>query len=128
MQADTTPFTTPAAGSNRIRISISKAERAISLAGGALLLSSGIRDIARNPVTAFAKALAGGYLLYRGASGQCPLRDAIKRIMEQQPETGAEEEQTRTGPATAAEEQAPRADIVTPPTPPTPPTSPTPDT
>ncbi len=61
------------------RIKIRKVERAISVAGGALLLGSGIRDIKKRPVTAFIKALAGGYLLYRGASGHCPVKDVIVR-------------------------------------------------
>jgi uncharacterized membrane protein len=71
MDAENTPIT----GSSRINIG--KAERIISIAGAALLLTSGARDIRKHPAAAFLKALAGGYLLYRGASGHCPLRTVI---------------------------------------------------
>jgi uncharacterized membrane protein len=85
MDAENTPLTPPATGSNRIYLG--KAERAISLAGAALLLTSGVKDIKKHPFTAFIKAVAGGYLLYRGASGHCPIREAIgKRMAEKQPE------------------------------------------
>jgi uncharacterized membrane protein len=82
MNADKTPHTPPATGSNRI--SLRTGERLLSLAGGAILLRSGLRDMQKRPAAAFIKALAGGYLLYRGASGRCPLRDAISQRMEQQ--------------------------------------------
>lgn len=85
MEAENTPINPPVTGSSRINVS--KAERAISIAGAALLLTSGVKDIKKHPVTAFIKALAGGYLLYRGASGHCPIREAIVKqvVVRQQP-------------------------------------------
>lgn len=73
MDAENTPIT----GSSRINIG--KAERIVSIAGAAMLLTSGARDIRKHPAAAFLKALAGGYLLYRGASGHCALRAAISK-------------------------------------------------
>jgi len=70
MDAEHTPLT---------RINIGKTERILSVAGAALLLTSGLQDIKKRPVTAFVKAVAGGYLLYRGASGHCPLRELISK-------------------------------------------------
>lgn len=84
MDAEHTPLTPPATRSSRINIG--KPERILSVAGAALLLSSGASDIKKRPVTAFVKALAGGYLLYRGASGHCPLRELIgKTKVQKQP-------------------------------------------
>lgn len=75
MDAEHTPPVPPATGSGRINIG--KTERMLSAAGGAFLLTSGIQDIKKHPVTALIKAAAGGYLLYRGASGHCPLKELI---------------------------------------------------
>jgi uncharacterized membrane protein len=80
MDAEQTPNT----GSSRINLG--KTERIISAAGGAFLLTSGAQDIKKHPVTALVKALAGGYLLYRGVSGHCPLRELIgKNQVQKQP-------------------------------------------
>ena len=103
MQTDT-----PSATGNRIRLS--KGERAISITGGALLLSSGLGDIRNSPVSAFIKALAGGYLIYRGASGQCPIQEFISKtmaqmssaqspVMEDEPESRATSEPAENAPA-----------------------------
>jgi uncharacterized membrane protein len=71
MDAEQTPNT----GSSRINLG--KTERALSVAGAALLLAWGARDVKKHPGAAFIKGLAGGYLLYRGVSGNCPLRELI---------------------------------------------------
>jgi uncharacterized membrane protein len=50
-------------------------ERALSLAGGALLALVALR---RSPITLLLAGI-GGYLLYRGATAFCPLWDALGR-------------------------------------------------
>lgn len=58
-------------------INVSWPERLFSATTGALMLSSGLRNMGHNPVGGFFKTLIGGYLLYRGASGNCPAYAAL---------------------------------------------------
>lgn len=54
-------------------------ERIVSAISGLGLLASGIND-ARNSdhkISAAAKIISGGYMIYRAATGYCPLRSAI---------------------------------------------------
>lgn len=52
---------------------IDEQERVYSLLGGGALLMSGLRHLSL-------KRLAiGGYLAYRGATGHCPIRQAIEK-------------------------------------------------
>ena len=60
-------------------INIGQVERIISIAGGALLLMAGLSKIMGNSTGSFLKAVAGGYLLYRGATGHCMVNQAIGR-------------------------------------------------
>ncbi|WP_298733595.1 SRPBCC family protein [uncultured Chitinophaga sp.] len=71
-------------GKSSIRINIRKTERMLSAAGGAFLLTSGVLNMRKHPVMALLKTIAGGYLLYRGATGHCPLRELITKALEQQ--------------------------------------------
>ena len=57
-------------------LNVSKPERIASAVGGGLLISLGVRQ-ASLPGTLL--ALLGGYLVYRGASGYCPLNKALHR-------------------------------------------------
>src|SRR6476661_3344988 len=52
-------------------------ERYASMAIGALMLMSGIRSLLRHPVGGLTKTMAGGLLLYRGASGHCPVYESL---------------------------------------------------
>src|SRR5688572_23115342 len=52
-------------------------ERLISATFGAFLLSSGMSNLFRHPVSGLVKTALGGFLLYRGASGNCPLYSSI---------------------------------------------------
>lgn len=61
----------PLEGSNVVNVS--QNERLISATVGAFLLSSGINNVTRHPLSALLKTAIGGLLLYRGASGHCPL-------------------------------------------------------
>lgn len=65
----------PADGSNIVNVGNN--ERIISAAVGAFLLSSGLGNLTRNPISALIKTALGGALLYRGASGHCPMYSAM---------------------------------------------------
>ncbi|HEX6915732.1 MAG TPA: SRPBCC family protein [Chitinophagaceae bacterium] len=54
-------------------INVSEPERIISATIGALLFTNGIGRLFSSPVSGLLKAAVGGYLLYRGASGNCAL-------------------------------------------------------
>jgi uncharacterized membrane protein len=45
----------------------------ISAAAGAFLLSSGLSNLFKSPISALVRTAIGGVLLYRGASGHCPI-------------------------------------------------------
>jgi len=57
------------------RLNVGRIERAASVAAAALLITSAVRTLGKKPVSASIKLLTGGYLLYRGSSGYCPLYD-----------------------------------------------------
>jgi uncharacterized membrane protein len=58
-------------------VNVGQTERLFSTAMGAFLLSSGIGNLFRHPVNGLLKTAIGGFLLYRGASGNCPLYSAM---------------------------------------------------
>jgi uncharacterized membrane protein len=61
----------PQAGSGIINVA--QGERIASAAIGAWLLSSSVNNFVKHPVNSLVKLAVGGLLLYRGASGHCPL-------------------------------------------------------
>lgn len=63
-------------------INVSWPERLISVGAGAFMLSSGIHNIGRKPFSSLLRTLAGGYLLFRGASGSCRLYSALGKTKE----------------------------------------------
>lgn len=63
--------------SNNNVINVSWQERMVSSTAGAFLLSSGIHHILHRPVSSVFKTVIGAYLIYRGASGNCPLYSKI---------------------------------------------------
>src|SRR5687767_5119376 len=67
---------TPRAGGlyeNSTVINVTKTGRIISSAAGASLVYIGLADIGKDPIKSLGRLLVGGYLLYRGFSGNCPL-------------------------------------------------------
>jgi uncharacterized membrane protein len=52
---------------------VAQGERIASAAIGAWLLSSSVNNFVKHPVNSLVKLAVGGLLLYRGASGHCPL-------------------------------------------------------
>jgi uncharacterized membrane protein len=62
-------------GSNMVNVGNN--ERIVSAALGAFFLSSGLSNLLKNPIGALIKTGLGGYLLYRGASGHCPVYSSM---------------------------------------------------
>ncbi len=58
------------------KINVGESERIISVAGGALLATIGLR---RGSLGGALLAVIGGVLVFRGASGYCPINEAIGR-------------------------------------------------
>lgn len=54
-------------------VNVSWPERMISTTVGALLLTNGIGNLFSSPLSGLVKTALGGYLVYRGASGNCAL-------------------------------------------------------
>jgi uncharacterized membrane protein len=65
----------PLEGSNVVNVG--QNERLVSAALGAFLLSSGLNNIFKSPLSAVVKTALGGLLLYRGASGHCPVYSSM---------------------------------------------------
>jgi uncharacterized membrane protein len=66
----------PAEGGTNM-INVGWNERLISATLGAFMLSSGINNLLRHPIGGLVKTALGGFLLYRGASGNCPFYSSI---------------------------------------------------
>ncbi len=54
-------------------VNVGNNERIVSAALGAFLLSSGLSNLLKHPIEGLIKTALGGALLYRGASGNCPV-------------------------------------------------------
>lgn len=65
----------PEGGSNVVNVG--QNERILSAAAGAFLLSSGLNNLFSSPLSALVKTALGGVLLYRGASGHCPVYSSM---------------------------------------------------
>jgi len=65
----------PELGSNIINVSWS--ERVASAGLGGYLLGAGLKNLTRKPVRGLIQTLLGGYLLYRGSSGNCMLYSSL---------------------------------------------------
>ena len=66
----------PAQGGSNV-INVGWNERLASATIGAFLLSSGLNNLTKHPIKALAKTVLGGWLLYRGTSGNCPFYNSI---------------------------------------------------
>ena len=65
------------AGGKQKRINVGRQERNASMVGGASLMLSGLRNIARKRfLPGLAMMVAGGLFFYRGKTGHCPLYQA----------------------------------------------------
>ncbi|HXI00862.1 MAG TPA: SRPBCC family protein [Sphingobacteriaceae bacterium] len=77
LQYQQKPGFSGAASKNNISTNIEWPERYISVLAGISLISSGIKKLGKNPLKNLVKSAAGGYLLYRGLTGSCPLYSRI---------------------------------------------------
>ena len=59
-------------------INVSKTGRMISAGTGAALLYLACANFSKSPMKSICKMLAGGYLLYRGISGNCPISAMVE--------------------------------------------------
>jgi uncharacterized membrane protein len=58
-------------------VNVGQSERIASAAIGAWLLSSSFHNLTKHPLNSLVKMALGGVLLYRGASGHCPLYSSL---------------------------------------------------
>lgn len=65
------------AESNTNQINVGTTERILSAALGGYLLSSGLGNLTSNPLSGLVKTVLGGFLVYRGTSGNCPMYSAL---------------------------------------------------
>ena len=52
---------------------IDQGERILSVIAGGYLLYKGIKNLGRHPLLGLQGAATGGYMIYRGATGVCPI-------------------------------------------------------
>ncbi|MDB5019622.1 MAG: cyclase [Pedobacter sp.] len=60
-------------------MNIDQGERGVSIAAGSYLFFKGIKNLYRHPVLGLLEAATGGFLLYRGATGVCPVYKKLGR-------------------------------------------------
>jgi Protein of unknown function (DUF2892). len=56
---------------------IANSERILSVGAGAFVLYTGITRMFRTPLSALAEVAVGGFLILRGATGYCPIKDSV---------------------------------------------------
>lgn len=70
--SNSSELNTPSLSSSNL-INVGWPERMISSTLGALLFTNGVGNLFSNPLSGLVKTALGGYLVYRGASGNCAL-------------------------------------------------------
>src|SRR5256885_7729759 len=65
----------PERGTNIINVDWS--ERVASAAVGGYLLAAGLKNLRRRPVKGLIQTVLGGFFLYRGSSGNCPVYTSL---------------------------------------------------
>jgi uncharacterized membrane protein len=71
------PSASPLYDSSNI-LNVSRQGRIASIVAGSLLTSNAMGQLSRHPIRGLLKLAIGGYLLYRGLSGNCPVSAAIE--------------------------------------------------
>lgn len=59
------------------KVNVNAGERVISIAAGAFIFYKALSQAIKHPIIALEEAAVGSYLLYRGATGYCPLYSKI---------------------------------------------------
>jgi uncharacterized membrane protein len=65
-------------------INVDSEERILSAGVGGYLLAAGFRNLTRKPIRGLLQTAIGGYLLYRGSSGNCPVYTSLGKTGEAQ--------------------------------------------
>jgi uncharacterized membrane protein len=58
-------------------VNVNTGERVVSIAAGAFVFYKALTGVFKHPIFALQEAAVGGYLLYRGATGYCPIYSKI---------------------------------------------------
>jgi uncharacterized membrane protein len=58
-------------------VNVNTGERVVSIAAGAFIFYKALTGVFKHPIFAIQEAAVGGYLLYRGATGYCPIYSKI---------------------------------------------------
>ncbi|MGK6353115.1 YgaP family membrane protein [Parapedobacter sp. DT-150] len=56
---------------------IANSERLLSVGAGAFVLYTGITGLFRTPLSSLAEVAVGSYLILRGATGYCAVKDSV---------------------------------------------------
>lgn len=65
---------------------VSTSERILSVVAGGLILSIGVKQFLKNPITAISGVGLGGALVYRGITGKCTVKSAIEQLTNEKDE------------------------------------------
>ena len=65
---------------------MSTSERILSVVAGGLILSIGVKQFLKNPITAISGVGLGGALVYRGITGKCTVKSAIEQLTNEKDE------------------------------------------
>ena len=70
---------------NSLPVNLNWPERIFSITTGARVAAGGLSRLTKHPLTGLIITAAGGYLLYRGLTGNCPLYDRLATIQKSKP-------------------------------------------
>ncbi|MBC7388994.1 MAG: SRPBCC family protein [Opitutaceae bacterium] len=59
------------------KVNLTKTNRVLSVAGGAFLLTSGVKNLYSPSIGNLLRLVGGAYLIYRGSKGYCPITEAL---------------------------------------------------
>jgi uncharacterized membrane protein len=79
---ETEQLQTSAQPLNSLPVNINWPERLFSITAGARMAAGGLKRLPKNPLTGLIVTAAGGYLLYRGLTGNCPLYDRLSNTQQ----------------------------------------------
>ncbi len=65
---------------------VGTSERILSVIAGGLILSIGVKQILKNPITAISGVGLGGALVYRGITGKCTIKNAVEQLTNEREE------------------------------------------
>ncbi|GGH19380.1 DUF2892 domain-containing protein [Sphingobacterium alkalisoli] len=63
---------------------VGASERVLSVISGGLILGIGVKQLFKNPISAFSGITLGSALVYRGVTGHCTVKSVIERVTEKE--------------------------------------------